>query len=355
MKKTVKRILIMVLVFIVASAIGYIFQSIGFYDTNIVVVYLLAVLISAWLTRSFIYGFIASFLASFLFNYLFVDPIFAVFVNSPHYIITLIVMTFTALIANILTLHAKKSALIAIEKENEVVKERYRANLLRAISHDIRTPLSGMKGTAEMLLATTSPGMTSYELVRSIQNDIDWLHSMLENILSLTRLHDDKLTVNKQMEAVEEIVGSAVSQISAHNPERRIITNVPDKPLFVPMDAILIKQVIVNILDNAVKYTKTECEISIAVKFCRDISMAKFVISDTGTGIDEEDKTNILKKYYTSHKKNTDATKGIGLGLALCETIVKSHGGDIIARNRTSETGAEFTFTLPLEVKCDQT
>ena len=341
----------MVLVFIITSVIGYIFQVVSFYDANIVVVYLLAVLIIVWLTRSIICGFIASFLASFLFNYFFVDPIFAVYANSPNYYITLIIMTLTALIASILTLHAKRSSLKAMEKENEIIKERYRANLLRAISHDIRTPLSGMKGTTEILLATISPGMTSYELVRSIQNDIDWLHGVVDNILSLTRLHDGKLTVNKQLEAVEEIIGGAINQISSHSPERKILASVPDELLFVPMDAILIKQVIVNILDNAVKHTKTECEISIEVDLCKDINMAEFVISDTGTGIGEDDITNIFKMYYTSHRKNTDAKYGIGLGLALCETIVKAHGGDIKARNRASGVGAEFVFTLPLEDK----
>jgi len=466
MKKTLKYILIISLVFIAASFIGYIFQNVGFYDTNIVVVYLLAVLIIAWLTRSFIYGFIASFLAAFLFNYLFIDPIFAVHANSPNYIITLIIMTFTALIASILTLHAKKSALTAIEKENEtkaiynftnrlasakdlhdisyivssaindcfacnavvlclnennmpaqkdgfydwpingsenilgtiriskekaeamnepqkrlisaviesaalvidrfyaaehrikareeVIKERYRGNLLRAISHDIRTPLSGMKGTTEILLATTSPQAVSYELVRSIQNDIDWLHSMVENILSLTRLHDGKLTVNKQLELVEEIIGGAINQTSTYNPERHILANVPDEPLFVPMDAILIKQVIVNLLDNAIKHTKAECEISIVVSLCNEINIAEFVISDTGIGIPEKDLTNIFEMYYTSHKKEIDTKHGIGLGLTLCETIVKAHGGNIMARNRATGIGAEFVFTLPMEVENEQ-
>lgn len=344
----------MVLVFIITSVIGYIFQVVSFYDANIVVVYLLAVLIIVWLTRSIICGFIASFLASFLFNYFFVDPIFAVYANSPNYYITLIIMTLTALIASILTLHAKRSSLKAMEKENEIIKERYRANLLRSISHDIRTPLSGMKGTTEILLATTSPGMTRYELVRSIQNDIDWLHSIVENILSLTRLHDGKLTVKKQLEAVEEIIGSAINQISAHNPKRKILASVPDKPLFVPMDAILVKQVIVNILDNAVKYTNEECEISIVVSICRETNIAKFVISDTGVGIPEQEIADIFKIYYTSQRKNIDAKQGIGLGLALCETIVKAHGGNIKALNRKNGSGAQFVFTLPLEVKNGQ-
>lgn len=355
-KRIYKCVLITAVIFIAASGIGRIFKYIGLSDTNIVVVYLLAVLTTAWLTRSFIYGFTASFFAAFLFNYFFVEPAFTFSVNDPNYIITFTIMTFTALIANILTSHVKGSAQKAVEKETEVIKareeiikERCRANLLRAISHDIRTPLSGMIGTTEMLMDMTDPGTPNYKLVLSIQKDAEWLHSMVENILSLTRLQDGKLSINKQKEAIEEIIGGAISHITARNPEREILVRMPDNLLLVPVDAKLIEQVIINLLDNAVRHTKPECEISITVDFCEDTNTVKLAVSDRGTGISEKDLPNIFKMFYISSKKSADTKYGIGLGLVICETIIKAHGGNIEARKRTDGDGAEFIFTLPMD------
>jgi two-component system sensor histidine kinase KdpD len=130
-----------------------------------------------------------------------------------------------------------RSAEQRIKSRDETEKERYRATLLRAISHDIRTPLSGMIGTTEMLMGMTEVDDPRYELIRGIQKSADWLHSLVENILNLTRLQDGKLSVNKQQEAVEEVIGGAISHIAARAPEHEISVSVPDELLLVPMDA----------------------------------------------------------------------------------------------------------------------
>jgi two-component system sensor histidine kinase KdpD len=241
-----------------------------------------------------------------------------------------------------------------IKSREEIVKERYRANLLRAISHDVRTPLAGMIGTAEMLMDMTGKDDPRYELAQVIKKDADWLHSLVENILNLTRLQDGKLVINKQREAVEEIIGVAVSRISVRAPEHEISVNVPDELLLVPMDAKLIEQVIINLLDNAVRHTKPDREIGIAAEICENADMIKFTVKDRGTGIRKKDLPNIFQVFYTSYTKHADAKHGIGLGLAICETIVKAHGGSIEAHNRTDGPGAEFTFTLPMEDETDE-
>ena len=497
-QSSLQRAMLTAEIFLITTGIGYIFRYIDFPDTNIVVVYLLAVLTTAWLARSFIFGFIASILATFLFNYFFAEPIYTFSVNDPNYIVTFVIMTITALITSTLTSHAQRSAAEAKVKEaetkavynltnhltdakdihdiagiaaftisecfscnvaclcfsednmpentfiqqmfggklvrrevadvdemkhrieglrtgfdidaefynwpiygresilgvirvpndrantmneaqmrllrsmiesaalamdrfrsaeqriksrEEIEKERYRANLLRAISHDIRTPLSGMIGTTEILLSLTEPGDQRYELLRSIQKSADWLHSLVENILNLTRLQDGKLSVNKQQEAVEEVIGGAVSHIAARATEHEISVNVPDELLLAPMDAKLIEQVIINLLDNAVKHTKPGREISIVVELCEEENMVKFIIRDRGTGIRKKDLPNIFMMFYTSHVENMDVKQGMGLGLAICETIVKAHGGSIEAHNRKDGPGAEFIFTLPLEAR----
>lgn len=241
------------------------------------------------------------------------------------------------------------SAQQRIKYQEETVKERYRGNLLRAISHDLRTPLSGIMGTSEMIIDMSRQSDPRYDLAKQIHEDADWLHSLVENILSLTRLQDGKLTLNKQPEAVEEVVGGAVSHITQQSPEREITINIPNELLLVPMDAKLIEQVLINLLDNAIKHTPPDNEISVTVVNDENAKCAVFSVADRGEGIAKEDLPNIFKMFYTTHKKHADAQHSIGLGLSICDAIVKAHGGNISAQNRKDGPGAEFIFTLPME------
>ena len=345
----VRRILLMTGIFLLTSSVGYVFNHIGFPDTNIVVIYLLAVLVTAWQVNSFAYGIVASILATFLFNYFFVLPVFTFSVSDPNYIVTLIIMMTTAIITSMLTAHAIRSTQEAQEKEAEIVKERYRANLLRSISHDIRTPLAGIIGISEILMNMSEPEDPRYDLVRGIQKDADWLHSLVENILNLTRLQDGRLEIQKQLEAVEEVVGEAISHMLLRAPEREIAVHIPDELLLVPMDAKLIKQAIINLLDNAIKYTAPSDEIGIIVRQDDIKKEAVFIVQDRGRGISPADLANLFESFYTSHSDDSDSKKGIGLGLAICDTIIKAHGGTISAHNRADGAGAEFIFTLPME------
>lgn len=242
-----------------------------------------------------------------------------------------------------------QSVLHQMKAHEETMQERYRANILRAISHDLRTPLSGIIGTSEMLMDMTEERDPRYSLAEGIHKDADWLHSLVENILSLTRLQDGKMTIHKEPEAVEEIVGGAVGHIAKRYPGREIAVKVPEELLMVPMDAKLIQQVLVNLLDNAVQQTLEEQEISIQVT--KDLSSlnAVFSIFDCGKGIKDENIDVIFQAFYTSRAKRPDAQRGIGLGLTICEAIVNAHGGSIEARNRIDTQGAEFLFKLPLQ------
>jgi len=492
--------LLMIMLLAGASGIGFLFRAVGFPETNIVVIYILSVLITSWLTSGFVYGILSSVLATFLFNYFFTEPYFTFSVYDPSYIITFIIMTVTALITSTITSHAKHSAYAAKQKETEskamytltnrltqakdiheiaclaigvisecfscqaaclcfdangspepqfvqqlsaasnvwrdaydfkldknilngqskyyigtefydlpihtgdhilgtvripknhaeimntsqihllesmienialamdrfwsaeqqlksreeTVQERYRGNLLRAISHDLRTPLSGIMGTSEMLMDMTSLEDPRYILASGIHKDADWLHSMVENILSLTRLQEGKLILNKQTEAVEEVVAGAVEQISKRFPEYEITVSVPDELLLVPMDAKLIKQVLINLLDNAIKHTSPKEEISITVIKDFTKNVAIFSVKDGGCGISKSDLPHIFQMFYTTHGKPSDAKHGIGLGLAICDAIIKAHDGNIEVHNRSDYHGAEFIFTLPLEDQDDE-
>lgn len=208
-------------------------------------------------------------------------------------------------------------------------------------------------GTSEMIMDMTDHTDTRYGLAEGIYRDADWLHALVENILSLTRLQDGRLMLHKEMEPVEEVVGVAVAAMEKRAPEREISVNIPDDILMVPMDARLIGQVLTNLMDNAVKHTKEGEEISVTVSKDTLHHMAVFTVADTGTGISKQDLPNIFQMFYTTKGKGPDARRGIGLGLAICESIVTAHGGTIRAQNQEHGKGAVFTFTLPLEEKTD--
>lgn len=318
-----------------ASLLGGLFRCVRFPEATIVLLYTAAVLLTSRFTPGYKYGVGASVAATCAFNYFFTEPYYTLRVYDPSYFITFGVMTATSIMTSALTTKAIQNA-----------DERYRANLLRAISHDLRTPLSGIMGTAEVLIGMSDEGDERRALAKGIYRDAEWLHSLVENILSLTRLQDGGLAIKKQPEAVEEVVEGAVSRIAKRAPERDITVSIPDELLLVPMDAKLVEQMLINLLDNAVKHTAPEAEISVRV--WKAGGEACFSVADRGAGISDADMPNIFKTFYTVSARGADSQRGVGLGLAICDAIVTAHGGGIAARNRSDGPGAEFTFTLPM-------
>ena len=232
----------------------------------------------------------------------------------------------------------------------EMTQERYRGNLLRAISHDLRTPLAGIMGSSELLMDMLKEDKEGRELASGVYKDADWLLSLVENILNLTRLQDGRLILNKQPEAVEEILGSAIAHVTKRYPGREITVDIPEELLMVPMDGRLMEQVLVNLMDNAVKHTSEEKEIRVVVKTQEEQGEVLFQVLDEGSGIAPADLPHIFQLFYTTSTKSADAKRGVGLGLAICESIVKMHGGTITAGNRKDCKGAEFSIRLPMEV-----
>ncbi|MGH0054165.1 MAG: sensor histidine kinase [Sphaerochaetaceae bacterium] len=235
--------------------------------------------------------------------------------------------------------------------KEEAAQERYRSNLLRAISHDLRTPLTSIMGTSEMIMGVARPYDEVSAMAKHIYHDAEWLHALVENILSLTRLHEGKLIPAKQWEAVEDVVGSAAKAVSNRLDERTLSIEIPEAVLLVPMDVKLIEQVLINLLDNAIKHTQQNGEICIAVREEVEENQAVFSVADRGTGIAPEDLPKIFQMFFTSHndKETNEKQRGIGLGLSICESIIIAHGGSIRARNRTDGPGAEIFFSLPLQ------
>lgn len=227
--------------------------------------------------------------------------------------------------------------------EAQAERERFKSNLLRAISHDLRTPLSGISGAAE-ILQYSLPDSENQKLAHGIYDDANWLTHMVENILSLTKIEEGKLIQNMQLEAVEEVVAESVSRSSKYTHDRKITVKIPDEVIFVPMDAKLIMQVLINLIDNAVKHSPAESIIRVEITL--DKSKVWFKVMDEGTGIPTEDLPYIFDLFYRANHLHADARRGMGLGLTICKSIIDAHGGSIYAENNPGG-GATLKFWLP--------
>lgn len=235
---------------------------------------------------------------------------------------------------------------ILIESE----KEKMRSNLLRAISHDIRTPLTGILGASSAILENgdSIDRQTHDKLITNIKEDSQWLIRMVENLLSVTRIKEGETNVVKTPEAAEEIVAEAISHIRTRFPERKIEVKVPDELLMVPMDGTLIEQVLINLVENAIKHSPEDSVVEVEVKLDRQYAL--FEVRDSGKGIAAEDFPYLFESYVPNGNRSADSSRGMGVGLSICASIVKAHGGKLEAANR-DEGGAVFLFRLPLEGK----
>ncbi|KTE93692.1 histidine kinase [Desulfitobacterium hafniense] len=232
----------------------------------------------------------------------------------------------------------------------ESEKEKMRSNLLRAISHDLRTPLTAILGASSALLENrqTLDEPTQQQLLANIKEDSQWLIRMVENLLSVTRIREGTMNVAKTAEAAEEIVAAAVSRIRKRFPQQRIKVEVPEELLLVPMDGTLIEQVLINLIENAIKHSPENAAIEVNVKKLELEKEALFEVIDYGTGIPEQNFPYLFESYVPNGKRSADSARGMGIGLSICMSIVKAHHGKMEAANKKAG-GATFRFTLPLE------
>ncbi|WP_310605145.1 sensor histidine kinase [Anaerosporobacter sp.] len=225
-------------------------------------------------------------------------------------------------------------------------KEKMRANLLRAISHDLRTPLTSIIGTSATYLESSFLSEEERTvLLQHIYDDSTWLLHMVENLLSVTRIQDTSTKVKKTEELIEEVISEAISRFKKRQPDAKLEVKIPDELLIVPMDALLIEQVIINLLENAWVHSHTSSAIALAIT--HDQETVTFHIRDYGVGIPPERIPTIFDGATASYSKSIDGHKGMGIGLSICKTIIDAHKGTINAKN--CQPGAEFIFTLPKE------
>ncbi len=227
-------------------------------------------------------------------------------------------------------------------------KEQLRANLLRAISHDLRTPLTSISGNASNLItnARMLDNDTKIQMYQDIYNDSQWLIGLVENLLSITRLEDGRLQFNITVELISDVIEEALKHLHPKSTEHKINVLNSEELLLAKMDVKLILQVIINIVDNAIKYTPSGSVIEIRTE--KKDHMIVVSISDNGNGIKDEMKSKVFEMFFTGTNEIADSRRSLGLGLPLCKSIINAHGGEMTLTDNTPQ-GSIFSFTLPLE------
>lgn len=310
--------------------------------------YILAVTLVALLTTGYFYGTTAALCSVICINYMFTYPFFKLNFTLAGYPLTFALLLSITLLICTMTTHLCKQASIIKERETQLrdaALEKMRANLLRAVSHDLRTPLTAIIGNSSIYLENEDSlsKEEKREMVSSIYNGAGWLLNMVENLLTITRIQGDNLQINTSVESVEEVVSEALMRLSKRFPDAEIRASVPDEMLFVPMDAILIEQVIINLTENAIVHADSKKPIELIVSDSG--KKVTFTIKDYGHGIPEA----MLDKLFDGtpyHKdESSDTHKGMGIGLSICKTIITAHRGEIYGENHGE--GAQFCFILP--------
>lgn len=251
---------------------------------------------------------------------------------------------------SLITLAIERELLNLAEEKNRfnIEKEKLKSNLLRSISHDLRTPLTAITGGSGLLIdrLDTLDKETILSLLYDINADSAWLSNMVENLLNMTRIQDGRLLIKQQNEVVDDIVSEAISRVSKRIGKHVIKTDLAKEIFLVPMDGQLIIQVLINLLDNAIKHTKEDSIITIKTEKIGE--QMSFSVSDNGGGINADILDKIFDSFVTSTNESTDKHRGTGLGLNICKSIIQAHAGTISAKNNELG-GATFTFTLPLK------
>lgn len=351
MKKISKYIndsLITVIILCFSFAVSLLFQNVFEVQEHITTVFVFAVFLISLLTSGYVYGILAAFIATIAVNYAFTFPYFSLNFTIPVNLISGIILIVISILTSALTTKLKRHEATKAESEREYM----RANLLRAVSHDLRTPLTTIYGSSTTLLenSATMTDEQKSKIVKGIKEDSEWLIRMVENLLSITRIDSGQVKIIKTPTVLEELIDSVVLKFKKRYPTQKVEIEIPDDVVIIPMDAILIEQVIINILENAVQHAHGMTKLTLRV-FIID-NRAIFEIKDNGCGIAIDRLDTVFTGYYTSKEEIADSQKkNAGIGLSVCATIIKAHGGDIKAEN-IKAGGAVFRFILDTEDIC---
>ena len=334
----------------IASLLCIMLQQVSTSDVHVPIIFVLVVLVVSLLTEGYFYGILAALTSVVAVNYAFTAPYMQIDFTPYGYPLTFMTMLAVGVAVSALMTRVQKQEKLRLESE----REKLRANLLRGMSHDLRTPLTGISGSISAVLENADylTEEQKRELLEGAKEDAEWLCRMVENLLSVTRITDDSVgALQTQDEVLEEIIGAAVLSFRKRNPEISVEVTVPDSVLMARMDPVLIQQVMQNLLENAVIHGKTTTSISVDAN--AEHGKAVVSVRDNGIGIEPARLEHLFDGAlpFNGQQQNADRSRSLGIGLSVCRAILQAHGGSISACNPL-EGGACFTFTLPLGGSC---
>lgn len=312
------------------------------------IIFVVAVLIISRFTNGYAYGVAASVIGVLIVNCVFTYPYYRLNFTLTGYPIAILSMLAAAVITGTQTTRIKEQEQLKVEAE----RERTRSNLLRAVSHDLRTPLTAISGACSVLKEgeDTLSAEEKHKLLNQIDEDSQWLIRLVENLLVVTRIDTPGSGANiaKESEAVEEVAASALALFKKNFPSVKVEAQLPKELLMVPMDGMLIRQVLLNLFENAAIHAEGMTKITLEIK--REGDNAAFRVIDDGRGIDPDVLPHILEgNFKQSVGSSEDKKRNMGIGLSVCSTIISAHEGEMRAYNGRSG-GAVFEFTLPLDM-----
>lgn len=319
--------------------------------------YILAVLLVSVSTSGYLWGIVASIASVLCINYFFTAPMLGFNFTSKGYPVTFLILLaisiMTSALGGRLRLRhelARQREELAAEQQrilHENEREKTRGNLLRAISHDLRTPLTGILGAAAALLENGDyiERAQSDALLRGIHDDAEWLLRMVENVLSVTRISGGKPDLKTTAEPLDELFSMAADKVRKRFPDLILTMDLPPAVTFVRADQVLIVQLLVNLIDNAVRHGGGRHVWLTAADIGSEI---RILVRDNGKGFPPQSLDRIFEGFAARDGMFNDSTRGLGIGLSICRTIVECHGGQISAQN-PADGGASVQFTLPKE------
>ena len=347
--KTVKNLGISAFALFISFMLSLCMQNWLKTEALIPAVFALAVLLISLFTEGYLYGIVSALISVLAVNYAFTFPYFKLNFTIPENFVSAVILIVITLVTSTLTTNVRKWESIRAESE----KEKMRANLLRAISHDLRTPLTTIYGSSSALLENgeSFSAEQKKQMIRGIKEDAGWLVKMVENLLSVTKIGEGNVRIIKTPTVLDELIDSVLRKFKKQYPKQIIQLDLPDEFTVIPMDAILIEQVITNILDNAVQHAEGMTRLKLKVFLIG--KKAIFEISDNGCGIPQDRLNDIFSGLYSSATSSDSKKRNVGIGLSVCATIIRAHGGDITAEN-SKKGGAVFRFSLDTEEVSDE-
>ena len=348
-KKRIIDILLTVLILAASFGISLLFQRFDVSE-QITTLFAFSVFLISLITDGYTYGVVSAIVSVFIINYTFTYPYFNMDFSTTSSIVSAIIMLIVAVLTSAFITRMKEWQKLKTESE----KERMRANLLRAVSHDLRTPLTTIYGASSSIVENYDKlnDRQKLQMASGIKEDSEWLICMVENLLSITRIDSGSVKLIKTPSVLEELIDSVLLKFKKRYPDQRVEIDIPDDVIVIPMDAILIEQVIINILENAIHHAEGFTRLSLRV-FTMD-GKAIFEIADNGCGIPNEKLDRIFRGYNDKSEDMSDTkSRNAGIGLSVCATIIKAHGGDITAEN-VKDGGALFRFSLTTEEISDE-